>query len=118
MAVLYLFLSSQQRCDKFGHKGLDSKQGTQGPSWRQAQLRSTSQPPPANTAARPVSLDMNPRTHPPSPILQQLPSPPPAALTSLICIPVISCSEYQPRPSHPSITPPKFCVTATLWPQL
>ncbi|CAJ1068035.1 Hypothetical predicted protein [Xyrichtys novacula] len=29
------------------HKGLNSKRGTQGPSWRRAQLRSTSQPPPA-----------------------------------------------------------------------
>jgi len=29
------------------HKGLNSKQGTKGPSWRLAQLRSTSQSPPA-----------------------------------------------------------------------
>ena len=57
------------------HKGLDSKQGTQGPSWRQAQLRSTSQPPPANTAARPVSLDMNPRTPPPYTSTTTTPTP-------------------------------------------
>lgn len=82
-----------------------------------------------HTAACPVSLDMNPCTHPPlltpSPLTPSIPPPlhhppHPLALTSLICIPVISYSHsyYLPSPSHLSITQPRFYETATLWPQL
>lgn len=69
-----------------------------------------------HTAARPVSLDMNPPS-PPSPIST---TTTPIALRGLICIPVISYSDskYQPGPSHLSISQPKFYVMATLWHQL
>ncbi len=83
------------------HKGLNSKRGTQGPSWRRAQLRSTSQPPPAYCCSPglpgyepPPSLPYF-NHHPPL-----TPSPPP----SLLLWQASSASQSYPTPT-PNICP-------------
>lgn len=74
------------------HKGLNSMRGTQGPNWRRAQLRSTSQPPPAYCCSPSLpGYELRHHPHPPSPYFNKPPHPPPT-LTRLICIPVISYS--------------------------
>lgn len=86
------------------HKGLNSKRGTQGPSWRPAQLRSTSQPPPAYCCL--PSLPGYEPLLPPSPpyTIPSNPINPPSTTRPTPSLCVSSASQSYPTPT-PTICP-------------
>lgn len=94
------------------HKGLNSKQGTRGPSWRQAQLRSTSQSPPAYCCS--------PSPTPPNITTTLCPSPSPATNPSSSSTPLwqaSSASRSYPSPTLNICPVHLSCPSNSMWRQ-